>query len=465
MPNSGRTTNNSVSSLDEQTSLINGLNGKDPQSSSSSNSSERKKQKKGNTPAAAAGSARQTTSTPTTPTTVTVTESVSQPGEATAPLNQAALQAQFVQQVPPQMAFPYFCPPMQGFYPHYQGFMPQMQDDSESLWESESVSIQRQDTHEISDDEDQEVPVSLPPRGGGEDLNFGSLKKGKFVVLLKSQCTKVKEDDKVGPPVDLALAKVINDFFEEAKTAGEMKRLSKLYPRIENVEGQVVPKLDQEIFTAIDQQVRGADVVMQNIQKGLVAAISAMAPVGTLLISRGDSDPELEALSAHVFYAFHLVALATNALSTKRRDQMRPCLQQTYAKAMAKGPEGASKWLFGGNLSETARKCEVAKKIGEKLLKGKGQPKQGANAHPQQQQQKRGAGGQQNQFKNFKYTNNQDWQKWNKQGQNKQFGYQMQYQQPFMTPQQFQSFRAPAPRQEAPVPQQKQDFRPGGPRK
>ena len=92
------------------------------------------------------------------------------------------------------------------------------------------------------------------------------------------------------------------------------------------MEAQIVPRLDGEIFNAVDQHDRAA---LQKIQKGLVAAISAMAPVGALIISRGLEDPALEALSANVLDAFHLIALASNGSSGQRRDQMRPYLQQT----------------------------------------------------------------------------------------------------------------------------------------
>ena len=121
-------------------------------------------------------------------------------------------------------------------------------------------------------------------------VSFDALKKGKFVELLKSQHEKVKEEDKVSPPVEEALAAVIDGFFEEPRTAGELERITKLYPRIGNVEKQLVPKLDTELFNAIDPQVRGLDVGLQNMQKGLVAAISAISAVGSLLISRGETD-------------------------------------------------------------------------------------------------------------------------------------------------------------------------------
>ena len=302
---------------------------------------------------------------------------------------------------------------------------------------------------------------------------FKSLKKGKFAERLKTEHTKVKDDDRVGPPVHEAMASVVNGFFEEAKVAGEMERLSKNYPRIKNVKSQVVPKLDAEIFNVVDQQVRGADVIIQNLQKGAMAIFLAIAPVGSLLISRGETDQDLENLSDNVFDAMHFAALFSNGLSMRRREQIRPHTQQTYAKSLTKPPEGSSAWLFGGNLSETARKCEVEKKLGEKLLRPKGGPKSNASGG---QQQKRGVQGQR-QNKRFKFNNNAN----GYGSSNNTFGDKRQtfvpqgygqfgYQHAFPAPQQFQQFQGygykqTGGKQDNQGQQQKQDFLPRGARK
>ena len=60
---------------------------------------------------------------------------------------------------------------------------------------------------------------------------------------------------------------------------------------------------------------------------------------------------------------------------------IRHHLSLVYAQAMGKDPEGASpEWLFGGNLSETAKQCETVKQIGVQLAKRKPNPPATENA-------------------------------------------------------------------------------------
>ena len=211
---------------------------------------------------------------------------------------------------------------------------------------------------------------------------------------------------------------------------------------------------------------------LQNMQKGLMAAVSAIAPLGSLLISRGDSDPELIALSDNVLDCMHLLALISNGLSMKKREQLRPNIQATHAKYLTKVPEGSSAWLYGGNLSEAARKCEMAKKVGEKLIKQKAAP-QKSQGKPQQQKRAGGNafGGKQN--KRFRHASN--WQDQQTRFTPKTFGYnhypmvfpapQQYHHKQTNKPQQFQHFHQQGGKQEQHAQQPRQDFQPRGTRK
>ena len=70
---------------------------------------------------------------------------------------------------------------------------------------------------------------------------------------------------------------------------------------------------------------------------------------------------------------------------------------QAYNRLMQRlwqKPEGAAAWLFDGNLTETARKCEAEERIAEKMVKQKGhqiKPGNGAARAKKNSQQKRGA--------------------------------------------------------------------------
>ena len=114
---------------------------------------------------------------------------------------------------------------------------------------------------------------------------------------------------------------------------------------------------------------RGVNVALQNIKKGVVTAISAMAPIGSLMVERGNSDPDLEDLSVNMLDAMQLLALTSRGVEHRRREALKPNMQQTYAKVLGKPHE--PQWLCGGNLSEVTRKCEAAKRLADKVIKRK----------------------------------------------------------------------------------------------
>ena len=498
----GRATNNSVSTLEEQSLLIAAMSASASGStkSSASGTEEKKKARKVKSSTSSAKSAGQTTSS-------TVKEKGGKNGDIVVPVDRGeaeegdnvsvqAAEAEVGQEqpgvprgnglvtLPDVMNFqiPFYGPqqPYFGNMAQYAGFghpfgpqglIPQVQPQEEDDWEG--VHPVRQGAHQISDDEDDSDGISVlsgstePPKLAQPQLDFDSLKTGKLASLLKSQHNKVNEADRVSPEINDTLAKIINSYFVSTK-AGDLEKLVKEYPRVKNINRLAVPKLDAELFSAIDQTSRTTDVALQALQKGVVAALSAMAPVASLMLERGETDDELDLLSQNLMDAIQLLAQVTNGLSVRRRELIKPSIQSTYAKALAKGPSGAPEWLFGGNLSEAAHKCEVAKKVAEKLVKRKGG--QQTQSGPQQNRQAyRG----QNQNKRYR----QNGQVWNNQQQQffqpKTFGYQA-FPQSFQAPQNwyqqpYQQYRQKGPRQQnhqayAGAAQQ-QDFRLRGPKK
>ena len=455
-----RTTNNSVSTLEEQSDLIRSMAEKGNKSSSAKSSVSqedltKKKGKKGKRPLDpetrdAAEHAPLDIGAEPVQRAVNhrdgdVTDEAAQaqqPVQMAAPMPMAAMGFP-TQQVQPPM--PFFFPQMpqqmgyQGMYPQQAlGFMncAQMDCQNESDPEDEPVPLVnfsgRQADHEMSDDDDSVISVATQAQKQDKAVDFSDLKTGKLAALLQSQHQKIKEEDRVTPPINDKLAHIVNGFFEETKAAGDLERLAKEYPQVKNMPKQLVPKLDPELFTALDPQVRAVDVALQNIQKGVVAAISAMAPIGSLMLQRGESDKELDDLSGNMLDSMRLLALTSKGMEHRRREALKPSLQHTYAKVLGKPQEGDPQWLYGGNLSEATRKCEVAKRLADKIVKKKGNP-QGGNA-----QQNRQGGHGQAQNKKFKQGGKQNWQTgqgWqnHQQGQMtpRMFGYQY-YQQPQM---------------------------------
>ena len=148
-----------------------------------------------------------------------------------------------------------------------------------------------------------------------------------------------------------------------------------------------VPRLDTEVYQALDQKVRGVDQGFQAVQRGLLGAMAAFAPAVDLAISRGNEDPTLDDLDRNLLDGMLQLAYVHNNISSKRRELLRPFLAPTYAKALTKGHDTSPDRLFGGDLLTTTRKCEAAKRIGEKVVAKRRQPQQ-QQARPQGQQKR-----------------------------------------------------------------------------
>ena len=202
-------------------------------------------------------------------------------------------------------------------------------------------------------------------------------KKGVCANILKENIAHVKEADKVSPKLPTELAFGVDKYLKDCVFTSDMEKLSKQYPRVENLEFLKVPRLDVEVYQVIEQKVRNNDQSLQTVQKSIVAAVSALSPLLELAFERADSDQELDESSRGLWDSIQLMAHALNGISARRRELIKPCLAPIYARVLTKGHETTPDWLYGGNLLETTKKCEAAKKLSEKLLKPK----------PQQQQQ------------------------------------------------------------------------------
>ena len=89
-------------------------------------------------------------------------------------------------------------------------------------------------------------------------------------------------------------------YLKETQLTTEMEKLAKDYPGISNGETMKLPRLDKEVFQAVDQKCKNLDWSLQAIQKGLLGAMAAFAPVLELAFARGSADKELAGLSRGV---------------------------------------------------------------------------------------------------------------------------------------------------------------------
>ena len=281
---------------------------------------------------------------------------------------------QFGMQMPHMGQYGNFVPNFQfGILPQDPAWAEQGEEEVETADEVPEVqtpNVRRQGTHEVSDEDEEEgeeeviVVQEVPKSPQLEGITSG---------LVKKQLGQVKEADRVAKPVNENVASLLERYLKDCTAASEMDKLAKKHPRIENVVNMKTPRLDQEVFQVIDQNLKNADQAYQGIQRGILGAMGAFIPVLELVFQRKSTDPELDMLGEGVLEGLQLLAYANNAVGTKRKDYLKPHLAPTYAKTMSRGQTESSEWLYGGNLVETTKQCEAAKKIGEKVMKRKQQ--------------------------------------------------------------------------------------------
>ena len=327
-----------------------------------------------------------------------------------------------------------------GNFPSPNSSQLDMEDYSSHMDDFIQDGGERPADHSVSDGEDEVLPEEVIPKIVSHDNKEKSREvavlpeitsQGKGAELLKEQLTQVKESDKLAPKISEPVAACIDKYLRESWYNSDMEKVSKLYPRIENVKGLKVPKLDVEVFQLLEQTVRNTDQSFQTVQKAMIASLCAVAPVLDLAIQRGDTDEHLDSLTKNLMHSIQLMSFATNGIATRRKDILKPCLAPVYAKVLTKGHDTTPEWLFGGDLLTTTKKCEAAKRIGEKVLKSKNQEPQRRD----KQQSKRFKGPQQfgqGQLRGYNPHGQQNQRFQAQQGFNPQFQFptpQQQYQQ------------------------------------
>ena len=186
-------------------------------------------------------------------------------------------------------------------YPQYGNFVPNfifgMVDPPAWVEEEEEepeaepavgAGVEHGPVHDISDDETDEVQPSGPV------LPVPEQDGGITAGLIDNQLTfsEVKEADKQSAPVQDRVANLLEKYLKDAHSVMEMDRLAKAHPRVANVEAMKVPRLDEEVYQEVDQKSRATDMTFQSIQKGVLGAMSAFAPVLDLVFLRKQKDKE-----------------------------------------------------------------------------------------------------------------------------------------------------------------------------
>ena len=116
-------------------------------------------------------------------------------------------------------------------------------------------------------------------------------------------------------------------------------------------------------------RIRNADMAFHGIQKGVLAAMSALALLAELIGSRSKENQDLDDQGLPLLDSLHTLGAVHNNISVRRRECLKTQISPVYLKALNKGSD-SPKWLFRVNLEKATKQRDVAKKIRDKVLRG-----------------------------------------------------------------------------------------------
>ena len=174
-------------------------------------------------------------------------------------------------------------------------------------------------------------------------------------------------DDKTGPAVPSALARVIEGRFNFANKLSEDKVKEKMeaHPRPSNCESLTVPQTNFEVWSALSQAAKHADLKFAAIQRAVMRATSAVAQCTTLALEakHGKTGADLNAIIQSATDAITLLGHASRELTVRRRAAIKPQINKTFS-GICNDSVPATNKLFGDNLTSAMKDARDVEKLG-----------------------------------------------------------------------------------------------------
>lgn len=187
----------------------------------------------------------------------------------------------------------------------------------------------------------------------------------RFAAMAK----RYKTREVCSPPIDSVLAQNLNDLFRNGMNEDQFNELTKdeINPRPENCEGLVQVKTNQLVWDLLSARAQTNDRKLQTVQKAIVKASTMLVKVVDDM-AKADNNNNNE----HIDTCNDVLAIlghANKKVNLTRRDLMRPEMQNDYAHLCSHSVEFTS-FLFGDDVSKTAKQIEDCSKISYKIGRG-----------------------------------------------------------------------------------------------
>lgn len=222
---------------------------------------------------------------------------------------------------------------------------------------------------------------------------------GPLADQLHAWAAERRQGPNEGIEIYDTLAQFMSHQLERPFTTQELDQSVKDYPTLLNVPLAVAPELEGEIAEYArlhkDNSLKATETALKTIQKGIASALNAFGPLAEVIMKQGAGNEELGAASTPVMDIIKYLSNAMAGISKKCRDLLRPHIDAKYQKLGKNDEDFDATFLFGGNLSERARKVKAQNTIMKEVMKTdtKTQGGQGKNPNPAYNRQNNNSGG------------------------------------------------------------------------
>ena len=186
--------------------------------------------------------------------------------------------------------------------------------------------------------------------------------------ILEELSEEYTQQDETGPPTGERLSKLLNTILGTALTEEKVKSLVEQYNRPANLEMVQVPKVNLEIWQKLRGNTRSRDIKQQRVQQRLVKSQIPLIQVIEELL-KAKKDPKTLDLSTalrKLFDAFSLMCGASQELSQRRREGIRPDLNANYGQLCSQNIQPATS-LFGDDLPQSIKDISETNRVGFQL--------------------------------------------------------------------------------------------------
>ena len=182
--------------------------------------------------------------------------------------------------------------------------------------------------------------------------------------LLTQITTSLSWSDESGPPVSDKLSKFVNDKFHTEYSVDKRKEILQKYKTLSNCTELFVPKVNPEIWGNLSANSKRSDFRMSVLQDTLIKGSSAIVVTVEDLLSHREkkTSPNYRSLIPRLTDSVALLGHVNKELSFKRRDAIRPYLNQEFKQACSRTLK-SGKLLFGEDVPKTLQELKTTNRL------------------------------------------------------------------------------------------------------